>query len=149
MLWCFALAEEDAMPRNRRSAKKAGTDFENLVVNGLREALGDNNIQRAPRWGSKDKGDVVNLRVHGKDLVIEAKDVARLELPAWTNEAKLESANANAVAGIVIHKRRGTRNPLEQWVTMTLAELVALLTNCATSDKEVATKGSTNGGHNH
>lgn len=116
------------MTRNRRSAKKAGTAFENLVVNGLREALRDNSIHRAPPWGSIDKGDVVNVRIGGKPIVIQAKDVARLDLPAWTDAAKVQAVNADALAGIVIHKRRGTTDPMRQWVTCTVAELVALIT---------------------
>lgn len=116
------------MARNRKSAKKAGTAFENLVATGLRDALGDSTIQRAPRWGSLDKGDVVNVRIDGHHIVIQAKDVARLDLPAWTDAAKVQCANANALAGLVVHKRRGTTDPMRQWVTCTVAELVALIT---------------------
>ena len=116
------------MARNRQSAKKAGTAFESLIAQGLRDALGDSAIQRAPNWGAIDKGDIVNLRFHGHPIVIQAKDVARLDLPAWTSAAKVQSANAGALAGIVIHKRRGTTDPMKQWVTCTLAELVALFT---------------------
>lgn len=116
------------MARNRRSAKQAGTAFENLIASGLRDALGDKTIQRAPRWGSCDKGDIVNLRFHGQDLVIQAKDVARLDLPAWTDAAKVQAVRASALAGLVVHKRRGTTDPMRQWVTCTVAELVALIT---------------------
>lgn len=135
------------MTRNRQSAKKAGTEFENLIVGGLRDALQDNNIQRAPRWGAVDKGDIVNLRIHGQEIVSQCKDVARLDLPGWIRDAKLQAVNANAVAGIVIHKRRGTRNPLEQWVTMTLAELVALLKTCDNHDT-TSMKGPEDEQHN-
>lgn len=116
------------MARNRQSAKKAGTAFETLIADCLRTALRDNAIQRAPRWGAKDKGDIVNVKIGGKPLVIETKDVARQDLPSWTAEAKVESVNAEALAGIVIHKRRGTTDPMRQWVTFTVAELVALIT---------------------
>lgn len=116
------------MARNRQSAKKAGTAFENLIADCLRERLGDSTIQRAPRWGAVDKGDIVNVRIGGKPLVIQTKDVARVDLPGWTNAAKVQAVNANALAGIVIHKRRGTTDPMRQWVTCTVAELVALIT---------------------
>lgn len=116
------------MTRNRSSAKKAGTDFENLIADGLAEALGDRNIRRAPRWGSKDKGDIVNVRIDGHDLVIQTKCVARMALPSWVSQAKVQSVNADALCGIVIHKRYGTRNPMDQWVSCTVRELVALLT---------------------
>jgi len=114
--------------RNRSSAKKAGTAFETLIADGLRNALGDNAIQRAPRWGADDKGDIVNFKIDGHPIVIQAKDVARLDLPAWTDAAKVQCARADALAGLVVHKRRGTTDPMRQWVTCTVAELVALVT---------------------
>ncbi|WP_222844471.1 hypothetical protein [Saccharomonospora sp. CUA-673] len=36
--------------------------------------------------------------------------------------------NDDAAVGLVIHKRHGNANPAEQWVSMTVADLVALLT---------------------
>jgi len=30
--------------------------------------------------------------------------------------------------GLVVHKRRGTADPMQQWVTCTLADLIAILT---------------------
>lgn len=116
------------MSRNRQSAKKAGTAFETLISTALREALRDSAIQRAPHWGAEDKGDIVNVKICGHDIVIQAKDVARIDLPGWTRDAKVQAVNAGAVAGIVIHKRRGTTDPMRQWVTFTVAELVALIT---------------------
>ncbi|MDM2418375.1 Uncharacterised protein [Mycobacteroides abscessus subsp. massiliense] len=119
------------MSRNRKSAKAAGAAFETLIANGLREALGDPNIQRAPRWGAKDKGDIINVRIDGHDLVIQTKDVARLDLPGGTGDAKVQAVNANALAGLFIHKRKGTTDPMKQWVSCTVAELVALITKVA------------------
>ena len=116
------------MSRNRKSAKAAGSRFESSIAEGLRNALGDPNIQRAPRWGSVDKGDIVNVRIDGHDLVIQTKDVARLSLPEGVGDAKVQARNAGALAGLFVHKRRGTTDPMEQWVSCTLAELVALIT---------------------
>lgn len=116
------------MGRNRQSAKKAGTAFETLIAKGLREALGDNTIERAPRWGSVDKGDIINVAIDGHPIVIQAKDVARQALPLWTEQAKLQAANARAIAGLVVHKRVGTTDPMKQWVSCTVEELVALIT---------------------
>lgn len=116
------------MTRNRASAKKAGSNFETLIASGLREALGDPNIQRAPRWGSVDKGDVVNVRIDGHDLVIQTKDLADKSLAAGVRAAKVQAVNAGALAGFYVHKRRGTTDPMRQYVTGTVAELVALIT---------------------
>lgn len=138
------------MPRNRQSAKKAGTAFESLIATALRVALGDNRIQRAPRWGSVDKGDIVNVTINGKPLVIETKDVATQSLPKWTREAKVEAVNANALAGLVVHKRRGTTDPMRQWVTCTVAELVALITGehpDTNSGRDSQNSGTEDGSH--
>lgn len=115
------------MSRNRRSAKAAGARFNRLIVDGLREALQDRNIQVAPSWGPVDKGDVVNLRIDGHDLVIQTKDVTRLDLPGGTGDAKVQAVNAGALAGFFVHKRKGSQDPMKQWVSCTLAEIVAII----------------------
>lgn len=125
------------MARNRSSAKKAGTAFETLIANALRDALGDNTIGRAPRWGAVDKGDIVNVRLGNSPIVIQAKNVARLSLPEWVSEAKVQAVNTpGAIAGLVVHKRHGTQDPMKQWVTCTVAELVALLTKVPVHQQE-------------
>jgi len=116
------------MPRSRRSAKTAGTAFETLIARYLAQALDDDRIERRTRNGTKDRGDIGGLRIHGQRLVIEAKNCSRQDLAGWTREAHLEAAHDDALAGVVIHKRRGTQNPAEQWVHMTVADLVALIT---------------------
>lgn len=119
------------MTRNRRSAKTAGARFERLIADALADALNDDRIDRRPRNGSKDRGDIGGVRVHGQRVVIECKDVARLDLPAWTREAHLEAGNDDALVGVVVHKRRGVGDPMQQWVACTVADLVALLTGQA------------------
>lgn len=78
--------------------------------------------------GSKDCGDISNVRINGHKITLEAKDVAKLDLPGWTNEAKAEAKNYGALAGFVISKRRGTTDPSKQWLIGTVSELVALIT---------------------
>jgi hypothetical protein len=115
-------------PRNRASAKKAGTAFESLVAAYLAATV-DDRIERRARTGAKDRGDISGLRgLFGKRIVVECKDVARADLPGWVREAALEAGNDDAIAGVVVAKRRGTTDPADQWVHMTLADLVALLT---------------------
>jgi hypothetical protein len=43
------------------------------------------------------------------------------------DEAEVERGNADAVAGVVIHKRRGKGHALDQYVTMTVRDFVVLL----------------------
>ena len=116
------------MTRNRKSARAAGARFNRLIANCLRTELGDPNIQVAPAWGAVDKGDIVNVRIDGHDLVIQTKDVATESLPRGTGAAKVQARNAGALAGLYVHKRHGVADPMKQWVTCTVAELVALIT---------------------
>lgn len=115
------------MTRNRASAKAAGARFERSIADGLAKALDDDRIDRRVKTGAKDRGDIGGVRIHGQRLVLELKDCARLDLPGWTREAQLEAGNDDALAGVVVSKRRGTTDPLEQWVHMTVADLVALI----------------------
>lgn len=116
------------MARSRASAKAAGSTFERLIADFLARVI-DDRIDRRVKTGAADKGDIGGLRHFGHRLVVECKDYAGKLLPAqWVKEAQLEAENDNALAGIVIAKRRGTTNPEEQWVLMTVAELVLLLT---------------------
>ena len=65
----------------------------------------------------------------GGRIVIEAKDYGGRLLPGpWINEAETERGNDDALAGLVIAKRRGTTRPGDQFVLMTVDELVSLLT---------------------
>jgi hypothetical protein len=117
-----------ARPRTRQSAKSAGARFERAVADALAEALQDDRIDRMPQYGNRDRGDISGVRIHGQKVAIEVKDCARLNLPAWTDEAHIEAGNADALVGIVISKRHGCGDPLKSWVHMTVADLVALIT---------------------
>lgn len=115
------------MSRNRRSAKAAGTRFETVIARALSEALDDDRIERRTRNGSKDRGDIGGVRIHAQRVVLECKDCTRIDLPAWTAEARIEAGNDDALVGVVVHKRHGVGDPLQQWVSMTVADLVAIL----------------------
>ena len=116
------------MTRNRASAKAAGSRFERSVADYLALVLDDDRIDRRVKTGAKDRGDIAGLRHRGRRLVIEVKDVTRVDLSGWVREAHIEAGNDDALAGLVVHKRRGTTNPADQYVTCTLGDLVALLT---------------------
>lgn len=116
------------MTRTRKSAKAAGARFERLIADALAQALDDDRIDRRPRNGAKDRGDIGGVRCHGQRVVIECKDCTRTDLPAWVREAHTEAGNDDALVGVVVHKRRGVGDPLSQWVSMELRDLVAILT---------------------
>ena len=117
------------MTRNRSSAKQAGTKFETLVTRYLRTTLDDDRIERRRQGGNQDRGDISGLRHMGQRIVLECKDYGgQLKPGPWVEEAEVERLNDSAGIGIVVAKRRGTTAPGEQFVLMTLADLVALLT---------------------
>ena len=115
------------MTRNRTSARKAGASFETLVVDYLAAHV-DDRIERRTRNGAKDRGDVSGLRHMGVRVVVECKNTARLDLAGWLAEAEIERGNDDAVVALVAHKRHGKADPAAQLVTLSLADLVALLT---------------------
>jgi hypothetical protein len=115
------------MTRSRASAKKAGTAFERSIADALAHHV-DDRIDRRAKTGAKDRGDIGGLRHMGQRVVIECKDTARLELGVWTRETDTERGNDDALVGLTVHKRRGSADPLDQYVTTTLRDLIALLT---------------------
>lgn len=114
------------MTRNRTSAKKAGALFERQIADHLALVV-DDRIDRRVRNGAKDRGDIGGWRFAGRRIVAELKNTSRLALGAWWAEALLEKANDDAQVAMVIHKRHGKADPAEQWVTLTLGELLTLL----------------------
>ena len=115
------------MTRSRATARKAGTAFERLIANAFAKHV-DDRIDRRVKTGSNDKGDIGGLRFLGRRVVIECKDVSRLNLSGWVDESDVERGNDDAIAGLVVHKRRGHSDGLDQYVTCTVRDLVALLT---------------------
>jgi hypothetical protein len=91
--------------RSRTSARAAGSRFERVVADYLAVHV-DDRIDRR----------------------VKLKDCARLDLGGWVREAEVERGNDDAHVALVIHKRRGTTDPGDQYVTCTLRDLVALTT---------------------
>jgi hypothetical protein len=116
------------MSRSRASAKAAGTRHESNVVTYL-AAHYDDVIERRRQSGSRDRGDISGWRFAGRRIVAELKDYGgRVEVGTWLNEAEVERGNDDAHVGLVIAKRRGTTDPGDQIVLMTLRDLTCLLT---------------------
>ena len=122
------------MTRSRATAKKAGSEFERLIADHL-AAVVDDRIDRRVKTGAADKGDIGGVRVHGQRVVIEAKDYGGvLHVGTWLGEAETERVNDQALAGVVVAKRRGTRDPASQIVLMTVSDLTALITGSRTAN---------------
>lgn len=114
--------------RTRQTAKQAGSRFETLIANALNQHV-DDRIERRRQTGAKDQGDIAGVRTHtGHRVVIECKDYGgTYKVGPWLDEAETERINDNAQVALVAAKRRGTTDPLQQVVFMTVADLVALL----------------------
>ena len=116
------------MTRSRASAKQAGSRFERTAADYLRDKLSEF-IDRKVRTGAKDTGDISNVRTaKGRRVTVECKDYGgKLNLPEWVREAESERLNDDGAVGVVIAKRRGTAQPGEQWVILTVDGLIELL----------------------
>jgi len=116
------------MSRNRASAKAAGARFERQVADYLAKHL-DDRIDRRPKYGAKDRGDIGGLRHLNQKIAVECKDYGgRLQPGPWIKEAHIAAGNDDAISGIVVAKRRGTTDPGAQWVIMTVNDLIGILT---------------------
>lgn len=96
--------------------------------------LDDDRIDRRVKRGAKDRGDLAGLRIHGKRIVAECKNVVKMALGTWAAEAEVERGNDDALAGVIIHKRHGKGKAGDQWVTMTAANFAALLSGEIVAD---------------
>jgi hypothetical protein len=113
--------------RNRASAKAAGSRFERIIADALAKHI-DERIDRRVKTGAKDRGDIAGWRFAGLRIVAECKDVVATNLGGWIREAETERLNDDAHVAVVVHKRRGHGDPLDQYVTTTLRDLIALTT---------------------
>lgn len=108
--------------------RQKGSTFERAAADYLKFVLDDDRIDRRVKNGAKDRGDIGGVRIYGQRLVLECKNTSRINLGVWAAEAETERGNDDALAGLIIHKRHGKGKPQDQWVTMTLGDLAAILT---------------------
>lgn len=117
------------MARSRSSAKQAGARFERQVADCLQRYVSEF-IDRKVRTGARDTGDILNLRTPGGSKVVaECKDYGgEFKVGPWLKEAETERLNDEALVGLVVAKRRGFGDPLDQVVFLTLRDYIALTT---------------------
>lgn len=107
--------------------RQKGSSFERLVADYLK-ANGFPFADRRVKNGAKDKGDIGGVGIEAGRLVLECKNTSKISLGTWAAEAEVERLNDKALAGVIVHKRHGKGKAEDQWVTMTLADLTAILT---------------------
>ena len=113
--------------RSNSSARRAGSRFESGIAYYLRRIIGDDRIERRVKNGKKDRGDITGVLFRGRRVVIECKDCARLTLAEWVKEAETEAGNDDAPFYMVVHKRKKVADPAEQYVTLPLKVMAAML----------------------
>lgn len=117
------------MTRNRASAKKAGSRFERIIADWLRDRLDTPHIDRRVKTGAKDRGDIGGVTtIAGGRVCLELKDYGGVfHVTPWLNEIEVEQGNDDARVGAVIAKRRGVSDPAEQVVFLTLENFARLI----------------------
>jgi len=137
------------MTRSRATAKQAGTKMETSTAAQMAVTLNDDRIERRRLTGAKDKGDIAGVRtITGGRVVVEVKDYGgKVEVGPWLKEAEIERGNDDAVAGVVVFKRRGIgyERAGEHGVLMTLDTLCTLLQGGIQTDPIVVPDKHTQG----
>lgn len=127
--------ERRAAKRTRNAAKRAGAKFEIDIAAWLREFFGDPRIDRQPKNGNKDLGDIGGLVARGTALVLECKNTSSVNLTGAMREAQVEASNLQADGRygdrppipVVLHKRHGVGAPEKQWATLEIGEFARLV----------------------
>lgn len=94
--------------------KQKGTAAETAVTQYLKDVWDRPYVERRTLSGQNDRGDIAGI----PGVVIEVKNEKEFKLSQWLKEAQVERSNDNADVGAVWHKKRGTTNPGEWYVTM-------------------------------
>lgn len=117
-----------------------GQVFQREVINYGRSR--DVDIEGIPKAGARDQGDVlIRFRHTFLKVVAELKNVAKMDLSGWLQQADVESVNwASArayapddVLPVVIHKRRG-KGARGAYVTMDLETFFNILDRVGPDD---------------
>ena len=109
---------------------RKGSSFERLEADYFKENWPDGAaefIDRQVKVGSRDVGDLANVRLGKHKIAVELKNVKSMNLAGWLKEAQDEAANLDAIAGIVVHKRVKHGQPGEQYLTMTVDDLINII----------------------
>jgi hypothetical protein len=105
-------------------AKQKGTGWESTIVAYLK-SRGIVHAERRTLGGVNDRGDIAGI----PGVVIEAKNVARMDLAGWIDETSRETVNDAAKVGVVWVKRRGHTSAGKGYVIMTGDTFVDLITD--------------------
>jgi hypothetical protein len=102
------------------ASRRKGNRAEVAVVNYLKAHGWDVETSRNSRGGTQKGADILG----DFPLAVEVKNQTRVDLAGWWRQAQEQAGDG---LGVVVHKRVGTQEAGEWWVTMDLATLVRLL----------------------
>jgi hypothetical protein len=104
------------------ASKRRGTEWETAGVRYLREnVLRGDDIRRVAQTGRLDIGDA-----HARPFCLEFKNVAKIDLAAFVDQAETEALNAGLPYGVAVVKRRG-KGPAAGYVVTSLATFARIL----------------------
>ncbi len=101
-------------------SRNKGANYERQAYQYLVDKLGEHRVERRNRSGYD--GD--DLGIDGL-VSVECKNHAKLDLAGWVHQAKSQAPEGDVP--IVIHKRKGTTDVGEHYVTLTVFDLLDLL----------------------
>ena len=104
------------------ASKRKGSLFEKEIVDAL-IAYGWPHAERRIAGSQYDRGDIQGVI----GVTWELKNQKALDLAGWTKELEVEMKNNKTEIGLVVHKKRGTTNPLDYYATMPLGIALRLL----------------------
>lgn len=111
------------MSSPQAKAKARGTLFERQVAEYFDQAgVFPHPVNRAPRWGSKDKGDLVGTG----EITFELKNTKAINLAAFIAEAEEESNNAGTRWPVVLVKRR-QKGVKDSYVVLTAETFLSII----------------------
>lgn len=104
-------------------SKRKGSMWESTVRDYLNDSGAFvNTVQRAPLWGSSDRGDLLNTG----QVTWECKAVKEISLARFVDEAETEARNAGTRWGVTVIKRRNHQTS-KAYVAMTLQTFIDIL----------------------
>ena len=101
--------------------KAKGSRAELAVARYLQEA-GWPYAERSRAGWTDDRGDIDGI----PGVVVEVKDCKRHDLSGWLGELEVETANARAVTGVLVVKRRLHTNPADWYAITRLGDWAAM-----------------------
>jgi hypothetical protein len=100
-------------------SKRKGASFERLIADYLAERIP---CERIPAGATFDRGDLWT-----EAAAIQCKNCRTLSLGAWLRDAMEQQINASKRLHALVVKRKGSTDPAEQFVVMTLEQFRDLL----------------------